>query len=562
MAGPWEKYGAQQAPASPSIGIKDQSRVPDGPWSKYAAQEDRVDQGFAVAGAQDAAPDLQASLDRKVAGYATGGARGQGGVMEAIDAGIRNAADAMTFGTADEIAAGLQTGAGMWGDYGQALDRERAINAYDQANHPVASMVGQIGGAVAGGLGAAKAAPGVARMALGGGGASLPARIGRSALAGGVLSGAHGLGSGEGGPQGRLEQGAKEMALGVGVGAVAPVVGSAIGQVAGRVLNKAPAPAPTVEALKAAGNAAYKKADEAGVYLSQPSFSKFAADLSQKLASDGIDAAITPKAAQAAERIRMAVDQPLRLQDVETLRKVAGAAAKSNEPAERYFGGQIKEALDGYLERVGPQDIIAGNGKAGVRALKDARDLWKRMRKGELLDDALAGADLQAASTGSGANIDNATRQRIRSLITQQKTRNIWTPEEKAALMTVVKGTPSGNALRLIGKMAPTGVVSSALSTGAGFTAGGPIGAIALPVTGYAAKKASDAITTRQLQIAAEMIRRGYPAPKRGSPIAAAYAQLIAHGAGQGGVAEATQPRQPLQVTVTRPANWATAQPR
>ena len=43
-----------------------------------------------------------------------------------VDAFMRGAADAATFGFADEIAAGLGTGFGYLGDYDQELARQRA----------------------------------------------------------------------------------------------------------------------------------------------------------------------------------------------------------------------------------------------------------------------------------------------------------------------------------------------------------------------------------------------------------------------------------------------------
>lgn len=545
------QQGTSQSPAS---GLKDQARVGDtGP------AENRVQQGFAVAGAQPERPELQAALGQASQARQTGGSRGQGGFMETVDAGMRAGADALTFGTADEITAGVGTGFGLLGDYGKELQRQRSIDAYDAEHHPIARFAGQVGGSITGGLGAVKAAPGLARAAMGLGGKSMPEKIVRSGLSGGALSGLHGFGSGEGDAMARLESAKEEGKWGVGLGAAAPAIGAAVGQVAGRIMNKAPAPAPTAEALEQASRANYKASKDAGVFVRPEGVKALGDDLAAKLADEGLDPQLMPGATRALERIRMATDQPLRLQDIDTLRKIAGAVAKS-DGADAGFGRMIRNGIDDFIDRLKPSDIMAGNAKEGIGSLREAQDLWKRGKKADLLEETLGKIDLNAAVTGSGANIDNVTRQAVRGLIVGKATRHLWSSEEKNALMQVAKGTASGNALRLLGKLAPTGVVSSAASAALGGAIGGVPGAIAVPAAGFALKKGADAITQRQFKVAMDMIRRGYPAPPRGSPMAAAYAQLVSQGAGQGAVA-GSQPREPLKITATQPNNWPQRSP-
>lgn len=543
------QQGTSQSAAS---GLKDQARLGDsGP------AENRVEQGFAVAGAQSERPELQAALGQASQARQTGGARGQGGFMETADAGLRGAADALTFGTADEITAGLGTGFGLLGDYGKELQRQRSIDAYDAEHSPWARMGGQVAGSVAGGLGATVAAPNLSRAAMGIG-KGWGQKIARTAATGAVAGGAQGFGSGEG-LQDRISQAETSALIGGGVGAASVPIGAAVGGIAGRIMNKAPAAAPTADALAEASRANYTASKEAGVFVKPESIKSLGDDLAAKLAEDGLDPQLMPGATRALERIRMATDQPLRLQDVDTLRKIAGAVAKS-DGADAEFGRRIRNGIDDYIDRLKPTDIVAGNAKEGIKTLTDARELWKRSKKADLLEETLGKIDLNAAVTGSGANIDNVTRQAVRSLVVGKATRHLWSSEEKNALMQVAKGTVSGNTLRLLGKLAPTGVVSSALSAGIGGAIGGVPGAIAVPAAGYALKKGADAITARQFKVAMDMIRRGYPAPPRGSPIAAAYAQLVSQGAGQGAIAGG-QPKEPLKITVTQPANWPQRSP-
>jgi hypothetical protein len=66
----------------------------------------------------------------------------------------------------------------------------------------------------------------------------------------------------------------------------------------------------------------------------------------------------------------------------------------------------------------------------------------------------------------------------------------------------------------LVGKAAPTGIVSGTLSGGAGFAAGGPVGALVVPLAGYIGKKLGDRSTANQVAKLEEMIRSRAPVAK------------------------------------------------
>jgi hypothetical protein len=92
-----------------------------------------------------------------------------------------------------------------------------------------------------------------------------------------------------------------------------------------------------------------------------------------------------------------------------------------------------------------------------------------------------------------------------------------FTPQERAAIERVAKGAPIENALRYIGKFAPTGVVSSALAGTLGTMLAGPAGG-AVPLAGIAGRVAATKMTLRNARAAEELMRRGSsiePATKR-----------------------------------------------
>lgn len=100
-------------------------------------------------------------------------AKRSGTIAETVDAAVRGAANALTFGFADRLAAGAGAATGIGGtpgDYEGNLAKQRAIDAANLKEHPVATIGGEVAGSLALPVGAAARAPTLAgRMAAGAG---------------------------------------------------------------------------------------------------------------------------------------------------------------------------------------------------------------------------------------------------------------------------------------------------------------------------------------------------------------------------------------------------------
>lgn len=163
------------------------------------------------------------------------GRQANSGVGGYIDSLARQFAQGATFGTADEISAGLNTGAGLWGDYGQSLAAERGRDEAFRTDNPITAGVANFAGAVLG--------PGrsVGMIAPANPGAGLAARLLRSGLGRGAVAGATG-GAAAGAGEGEGVQGRATAALTGGT--VGGVLGGALGggvsagsTLAGRLLH-------------------------------------------------------------------------------------------------------------------------------------------------------------------------------------------------------------------------------------------------------------------------------------------------------------------------------------
>lgn len=150
-----------------------------------------------------------------------------------IDTFMRGAADTLSFGLADEIAAGGdalfnpifgtgQDGGSLSERYDANLEAQRGIDAADAENRGGYRLAGQITGGVTGGVGLAKNGLSLAANSAARGG-SLARVSGASAVDGLLAGGAQGFGSGEGVEE-RLYNSGLGAATGLGLGAVAPGV--------------------------------------------------------------------------------------------------------------------------------------------------------------------------------------------------------------------------------------------------------------------------------------------------------------------------------------------------
>ena len=96
---------------------------------------------------------------------------------------------------------------------------------------------------------------------------------------------------------------------------------------------------------------------------------------------------------------------------------------------------------------------------------------------------------MQAASANSGHNLENALRQRMRSVLTSPKLSRGLNSDERSAIEGFVRGGPVTNVVRHIGNyLGGGGGLGHLITTGAGAAVAGVPGAIAAPAAGLALK--------------------------------------------------------------------------
>ena len=413
-------------------------------------------------------------------------------VFRRVDDAVRGAADMATFGFADELSAWLGSVTGIGGEAGDYAGNVAAQRQRD-AEGGVERFAGQMAGAVA--------MPGMAAR-------SIPQAIGQGALVGG----AYGFGSGENTFVDRTKSGAVSAVAGGAAGGVLRGAANALGRKA------AAETIPTNDQLRKAAQNAYGRAEAAGVIIKPSGMQRLARDIVDDLAEFGYDPALQPGVAATVRRLQDLSSKNVTLKGLDVVRRVAGNAAKIRDnPSQQALAARIIDRIDDFIDDIPADDVLMGNAAKGSAALREARELWSRLRKSEMVDAAAIKADRRAASTGSGGNADNALRQNVRRIIDNPRLSRGMSDAEKQAAERVVRGTAPQNALRRVGKMAPTGIVSGGIGSAAGATVGsavgGPaaaaVGSIAVPAIGQGAKLAADKMTVRNAERLSQIIRSG-----------------------------------------------------
>jgi hypothetical protein len=280
---------------------------------------------------------------------------------------------------------------------------------------------------------------------------------------------------------------------------------------------------PTRDSLAAQSNAAYKAADDAGVVFKDTGYKDFVLDVSSAAKTAGIDKTIHPNASAALTRLVDEVGKNPTLGELEILRRVVKGAAGSKEPDERRIAQIMVKKLDEYVTGAGQNEILAGS-KEGVDSLGQARALWTKVSKSDVIDDLLERSELKSSFfTGSGK--ENALRSEFRTLALDKDKMRMFTKDEQDAIKAVSQGSPVSNTLRLFGKLAPTGVVSAGGGSGLGYLLGdaagsAAIGALAVPAVGAAARYGATKMTESAAQRASDLMRSGVMANKNPQELA------------------------------------------
>lgn len=359
-------------------------------------------------------------------------------------------------------------------------------------------------------------------------------RIGLAAAEGGVAGGPMGIGAAAlAALSGAMGQGTQEA---TGNERLATAAGLAPGLAAGGVAairGRAPS-APSATALRDTAGAGYDAVRASGLEINPNAISELGVRLQNDLTRQGFGSNIAPSTHAILDEIANppALDPGARrtatINDIMALRQNLGNVSGARQDATA--GGIARRAVDDFLGSLDPANVEAGAGSPAAIAetYRNANANYAAAQRSNALTGELSRADTgvieraenQAAAGGSGQNLDNAIRQRTRSIIQDPDAVAGFSTPEIEALRNVVNGGWVQNRLRSYSNMTGGGRglgaafagMSSALASApyVGGLKSAMIGA-GVPLSGAIARSLENSMSMRQLNRADALVRSRSP---------------------------------------------------
>lgn len=305
-------------------------------------------------------------------------------------------------------------------------------------------------------------------------------------------------------------------AASVGVSA-APEAAAGLGEAAmGRsfALNKA---LPTKEAVKDSAKVAYKAVEDARLTVTPESVQTFASNLTGALDQKLISNVSAPRTFQAIGQLEKSEGNLAKIMNVYS--ELGGV-----KPAEGtdFAAAQIaRDGINNYIEHLPDAEVISGDPQFTQAMAQHARSSWRSYAELEQIDSAMKIGEHRAAVSGTGANTQNAMRQRIREIFDNEAKSRGYSTEAKKQAENIIMGTWLTNAARFTGKFAPSGPVSMSSTFTAGLTGfltsgmeTGAIAAAAVAIPTTIAKYLGTFLTRRQINELENIIRSESPLGK------------------------------------------------
>ena len=352
--------------------------------------------------------------------------------------------------------------------------------------------------------------------------------VGTALDVGGLVTGGAAAGARLPGTAGRLAQ-AVVAADPIAAGGRAVVAGGRAAETAIRARANTPsrrqfiADAPGPEQLRSQGSDLFTAADASGVKFKPGPFGEFADSLLARLVDEGADDILTPKIARVADVLEQSKGRAPSIQEMSILRRQFGNAAGSADRAEARIGSIAIDLLDDFVE--------SGAGHVGGQ-LSEARTMWSRLKKSELIDTAIANAEAAQAGIEAGLRNEFRTLYKARG---SKKMRG-FSDAELNAIKAVAQGNFGANILRRIGSLAGgldqgRNMLNMLGGVGAGAYVGGPVGAVAVPALAYGAARMSKKGTENRAAMARAIAARGEVPTPSSAPGPLVVDQLLAQGA-------------------------------
>jgi len=302
--------------------------------------------------------------------------------------------------------------------------------------------------------------------------------------------------------------------------ATAQMVGEATGSplaglVAGTAVGAAPGVRPgRVEPgagraeLAAQAASSYRLADRAGLVVKDAYVQNIASTLRKEAADLGFDPGLHPKVASVISRLEAEGTTPKTLKELETLRRIVRSPEGDfTNPDQQRIAATMVDRFDDLVENIGKPNILAGDDKLAISALKEARKVYGQSRRLGIIEDLVNKADISSGQY-SQSGMDNALRVQFAALAKNNKRMSAFTPEERTQIQNIAKGGGTGEQmLRFLGKFSVRGPVTGLVTGGA--AAMEPLVGVPFAIGAEVSRRGAEALRQQNVQRLMEQISLG-----------------------------------------------------
>lgn len=436
---------------------------------------------------------------------------------ERLGTWLNRAGETMTLGTVGDEAAATVTGMLPGRTYEGELERYRG-------NEEAMTGAGRLSADLTGGITGAIAAP-IGTLARG---ASMGARIGAGGLSGAGMGAAYGFMEGEGGLDERTQEAGQGAGFGLAAGLAAPVIGGLVQRGAdaitgNRAIRQAAAGAPTADELRASARALYRQIDDQGMRIRPEAIAREMDGIGAMLADEGTSyrtaSRVLPQSSAIADELaemgaaarpgsNIGPGNPVSYAELDQLRRYVSSAAANARAAttgpgrvganDARVADQALSQVSGIVERLSPDDVVAGDVRVIQELLPRAQEIWRNASRTGLIEDAADAADGYLGGTASGV------RNQLGSILRNPSLRNQFSPAEQAVMRRAVNGSIPQRALTLMG----SGLGNlTQMAMGASF--GGLPGALVGMGTAAGTRYGADRMAGRNMELVRALIANG-----------------------------------------------------
>ncbi|PKR56341.1 hypothetical protein COO92_21285 [Thalassospira lohafexi] len=333
-----------------------------------------------------------------------------------------------------------------------------------------------------------------------------------------VLAGQQGVQLGAGAVGGAVGEATNNPYIGTAAAMAAGVAAGMPGAIrSSRQASQAIKNAPTTKQLAQQGSKLFERAKGSSAVIKPDSYADFLAKTEKRLLGAGADPQVHPKLGSVMNALTKRIGNEMDIQDLQNARRVAANAAASRESDERRLGKMLVSDIDDYIRGLSANDLVAGKMGTAADDLAQARGVWSRMKKSEIIEEAMSKAEKQASG------FENGLRVQFRSILNNPNKVRGFAEDEIKAMQAVVEGAPVRNAMRLLGKFGiDVNKNTNAIGALSGAIAGSlvdPIGTVAVPLASSVARKGAEVGTSRTADLARALVASGpNTLPKASNP--------------------------------------------